>query len=192
MVYPRIYRTTCIVPSFCRRPRCLSYWVTMIMGHILSPRCPLSFFQRIILHGAPNVSHSFNLDRLTGKTASGNCGLKALAKSNLRWWMAGRGEKLVFRMFLTTLYVSRLQRLATLVCGVSHTTNQDKISRRWTIKYRAEACALAMKKAQVLQTASDADKKAFQWREFCQEVGLAPKLWSGIAERSKFLGTNVI
>ncbi|KAG1890389.1 hypothetical protein F4604DRAFT_1710334 [Suillus subluteus] len=46
-----------------------------------------------------------------------------------------------------------------------------KLRRRWTIKYRAEACALAMKRAQILEATSYADKKAFQWRKkFCHEV----------------------
>ncbi|KAG2146478.1 uncharacterized protein EDB93DRAFT_1251016 [Suillus bovinus] len=46
-----------------------------------------------------------------------------------------------------------------------------KLRRRWTVKYRAEACALAMKRAQILEVTSYADKKAFQWRKkFCHEV----------------------
>ncbi|KAG2043574.1 hypothetical protein BDR03DRAFT_852238 [Suillus americanus] len=45
------------------------------------------------------------------------------------------------------------------------------LRRRWTVKYRAEACALAMKRAQNLEATSYADKKAFQWRKkFCHEV----------------------
>ncbi|KAG1734761.1 uncharacterized protein EDB91DRAFT_1250876 [Suillus paluster] len=45
-----------------------------------------------------------------------------------------------------------------------------KLRRRWTVKYRAEACALAVKRGQILEAASYADKKAFQWRKkFCHE-----------------------
>ncbi|KAG2148521.1 hypothetical protein BD769DRAFT_1660051 [Suillus cothurnatus] len=51
-----------------------------------------------------------------------------------------------------------------------------KLRRRWTIKYRAEACALAVKRAQILEATSYADKKAFQWRKkFCHEsLGISP------------------
>ncbi|KAG2150464.1 hypothetical protein DEU56DRAFT_922877 [Suillus clintonianus] len=51
-----------------------------------------------------------------------------------------------------------------------------KLRRRWTVKYRAEACALAMKRAQILEITSYADKKAFQWRKkFCHEsLGTSP------------------
>ncbi|KAG0706094.1 hypothetical protein DFH29DRAFT_846569 [Suillus ampliporus] len=58
----------------------------------------------------------------------------------------------------------------------NNSTLSAKLRRRWTVKYRAEACAFAMKRAQILETASYADKKAFQWRKkFCHEsLGPSP------------------
>lgn len=51
-----------------------------------------------------------------------------------------------------------------------------KLRRRWTVKYRAEACALAIKRAQILDVTGYSDKKAFQWRKkFCHEsLGTSP------------------
>ncbi|OAX42281.1 hypothetical protein K503DRAFT_375730 [Rhizopogon vinicolor AM-OR11-026] len=57
--------------------------------------------------------------------------------------------------------------------GILNSSNNSvisaKINRRWTIKYREEACALAVKRSQALETAGYADKKAFQWQKFCHE-----------------------
>jgi hypothetical protein len=57
----------------------------------------------------------------------------------------------------------------------SHKLLQTKMNRRWIIKYREEACALATKRAQALETAGYANEMVFHWRKFCQEVRSYPR-----------------
>lgn len=65
---------------------------------------------------------------------------------------------------------------------------QAKVNRRWIIKYREEACALAMKRAWALETAGYANEKAFHWRKFCHEVRSYPR--GLLAEKFKSLATS--
>jgi hypothetical protein len=169
MVCLRTSQVICTALSFGRRLCSLLYWATIAVGHIHSPRCPLLFFLKIILRGVPSVSLFSDLDHSTGKTVSGNCGLKVLVRSSLRRWTTGQWRKLLNPIIPPYPYVARLRHLAPSF--VSYQLLQAKLRRRWTIKYRAEACALAMKRAQILEATSYADKKAFQWRKkFCHEV----------------------
>jgi hypothetical protein len=54
-----------------------------------APMSP-SFFLRITLPGVPSVSLFFDLDHSTGKTVSGNYGLKVLVISSLRRCITGQ------------------------------------------------------------------------------------------------------
>lgn len=46
-----------------------------------------------------------------------------------------------------------------------------KVRRRWSGKYRAEACAFALKRSQALETLTKLERGRMQWRKkFCREV----------------------